>query len=229
MSLIRWMIAAFAVAALTIGPAYLHGHFTNRWDRPADLLLAAEHLDRFPTAFGNWQRLSDNEPLSEEISYELGLAGEFGRNYVDRNTGEAVGLVLMVGQPGRLVRHPPEICYGNRDNERVGDIRTLTFTDGESEHEFSLVEYRRELGGVREYFVVAYGFSDVHQVWKSPSLPRLAYGGKPILYKMQAISMPHAIDDRETIEQELEIFLKAFVKEFPVVLPEANERWGEDT
>ena len=203
-------------AALTIGPAYLYGISTHRWGQPADFAVAADHLDRFPTEMGNWQRVSDNKPLSKGVSKELGLVDEIGRNYVDSNSGETVGLVLMLGHTGRLVRHPPEICYDNRANERVGEFRTIVVGDGRSKHEFGLLEFRKDAGGVEEHFMVAYGFADDGGVWKCPSVPRLEYGGKPKLYKMQAISA-WTTGDAKDAEKRLVDYLGEFAKAFPVL------------
>ena len=216
MLLFKWLFGLMAVLGLTIGPAIVSGQFTHRWGPPADLSLAAGRLDKLPSEFGTWRLLAESEPLSERISKELGLAGDLGRDYVDRESGAMVGLLLMVGQPGRLIRHPPEICYANRANDRVGDIRNLSL--GDSGSEFSLLEFRRESVGLNEHFLVAYGFTDDGKIWKSPESPRMEYGGEAKLYKAQVISISNGGDDQVT-QKAIENFLSELVKAFPAVLP----------
>src|SRR5688572_23591086 len=107
-------------AVLTIGPALLAGHYLNRWGTTAELDAAAARLLKFPNEFGPWKVAHEGEPLTKSVQEELGVVSYVTRQYVNRDNGALVNLLLMVGQPGPLLRHPPNICYANRANREVG-------------------------------------------------------------------------------------------------------------
>ena len=216
-----------AATAITIGPAFLYGRYTNRWGQTTELARAAELLDQLPNEFGSWKQISKNQPLPKRVFMELGLAAEIGRQFIDRETGESVGLLLLVGRPGRLVRHPPEICYANRANSQIGDARSILLDQPADDHEFRLLEYQRDRAGIGERFFVAYGFTVDGSVWKAPPAPRLQYGGKSRLYKLQVLSVPLGVDDA-TSAASIKKFIREFVKAFPAVVPEAIDNESKE-
>ena len=78
---------------------------------------AARSVEDFPRQFGEWKQHGDDETMPEEALRELRCSGYINRHYVNQKLGREVTVLLMVGQSGPLVRHPPEICYGNQANE----------------------------------------------------------------------------------------------------------------
>src|SRR5512140_3244808 len=106
-------LAVVLVAGLTIFSGYLQGRLRNRWGTPADLVAAAKLLEATPTEFGRW-KLEKQTPLSENVARLLECAGYISGNYVDQATGEVVSVVVLLGPPGPISVHTPEICYSSR-------------------------------------------------------------------------------------------------------------------
>ncbi len=208
------LLAILAAIALTVGPAVLQGHFSNRWGTPVDLTIAGEQLHQFPRELGPWQNAEDERPLSEAVCRELGLVEHFHRQYVHTSTGERMHVLLMVGPPGRLVRHPPDVCYANRANEQLGDAELIEVS-GTERSQFELLRFRRTAQPVPSEFEVAYAFCEGSGTWAAPSSPRMAYGGEPVLYKLQVLREGKS----STVQEDIEDFLTNFVAAFGAVLP----------
>src|SRR6476659_1413486 len=118
----RLILALAAIAALTIVPALIEGHYVNRWGTPPDLEGAAQRVEQFPREFGSWTFVEDGDPLHPDVCRELGIEGYMTRAYKNRDSGAVVRVLLMVGQSGPLLRNPPYICYANMANEQIGDM-----------------------------------------------------------------------------------------------------------
>lgn len=212
------LLMIVAAIALTIGPACLHGRFANRWDSPADLSAAGAQLHEFPRQVGQWHNVTDERPLSEAVCRELGLVEHFHRQYRHQTSGERLDVLLLVGPPGRLVRHPPGICYASRGNQTSGEAKPLEISTESENHQFELLSFRRTAQPVPSEFSVAYAFATRDGVWSTPGSPRMTFGGKPVLYKLQVLSERQEVDARADVEK----FLAAFVEAFPGVLQSAN-------
>lgn len=201
-AMVRLTLIVAAALALTVVPAVIHGRYTNRWGPSADQVSAARQLERCPKIAGDWETRGKGVEFAPKVVRELQLSGYFGRTYVNRSDGETVSVVVMVGLPGALSRHPPEICYGARANQRIGEPVEVEISDGDQvQHRLRMLRFR-EPGPIGDEFTVCYGFT-VDGRWDSPAYPRVRYGGKPLLYKMQVLfsgvgpdgSVPEPIED----------------------------------
>ena len=217
--MIKLVIATFAVVALTVVPAVQQGQFVNRWGEPPNLNAAGDRLHSFPRKVGDWKSGPDQPPLSEAVCKELGLVEHFHRRYRNEQTGQQVEVLLMVGAPGRLVRHPPDVCYANRANQQVGEPLSLELSGQRHTHQFDVLHFKRRDLPIQRDFVVAYAFSTEDGIWSSPSSPRMQFGGAPVLYKLQVLTDRADRDSTARPKQ----FLQAFVNEFSAVLVESNE------
>jgi hypothetical protein len=196
------------IAVLTIVPAAVNGRYINRWRMPHELHAAAQSISRFPTSLGAWQAVADLTPLTSDVIHELGIVDYVQRAYKHRDSEQVIAMLVMVGRPGSLVRHPPNICYGNMANTLLGERLTSPISSGSSHIKstsvFRVLDYRPQ-SQLRKPFSVGYGFSTGSE-WAVPEWPRLAYGSAAVLYKVQIQSTGESVlvDD----------FLKAFVKGF---------------
>ena len=95
-----------------------------------------------------------------------------------------ISLLLMVGQPGPLVRHPPTVCYRNLAQRTLSQSVIDLSHEGTS-HSFNRVEFEARNEGVGE-FTVYYGYT-ADRLWSAPQRPRVAFGGDPALYKLQVL------------------------------------------
>lgn len=211
----RAVIAAILVALLTIGPALLAGQYGSRWRDSSESKEAADQLLEFPTEFGVWKMVKEGDPLTDVVKEELGVASYVSRVYENRDNGANITLLLMVGQAGPLLRHPPNICYANRANRQVGDVTTFKASSPTSTSEFTAIEYERPDPVTRDRFVVAYGMTDGAD-WSVPKYPRVKFGAAPCLYKVQMLSglKPQQSADNKlvVVEQFANDFTAAFVK-----------------
>ncbi|MGE3315772.1 MAG: exosortase-associated EpsI family protein [Planctomycetaceae bacterium] len=195
-----------AVGALTAVPAVIHGRIMNRWGMPADLQVGAARVQNFPTQIGDWKRVRDEE-LDRTVTEELKCAGYVNRQYVNEKTGREISLLLFVGTPGPLVRHPPEICYGNRANTLLRGPEQITI--GDSNETFRALRYKAP-GPTGSEFTIVYAWSD-REHWSVPDYPRTEFGGEPMLYKLQVLSTD-LVEEGKILPASCEQFLQSFVQ-----------------
>jgi hypothetical protein len=204
---VRWMFAALVV--LTAAPAVAHGLLSQRWRPAADLSTAALNLEAFPRQFTDWKQQGDEEQMPQDAIDELQCAGYFNRRYVNQKLGRDVTVMLMVGPSGPLIRHPPEICYGNRANRLLYDPVTLTVETPDSQsHTVRLLRYKNPAVASGE-FSVCYGWS-ADGSWSVPDYPRVTYGGAPRLYKLQVLTTD-AVGEHGTLPAATARFLDDFL------------------
>ncbi|MEO0531284.1 MAG: exosortase-associated EpsI family protein [Planctomycetota bacterium] len=206
----------FIVAlALTVAGALVEGSYSGRWGTPPDLSAAAESIGALPETIGEWQHVADGDRLTKSISNELGLLDHINRVYEHTETGQRVQLLLMVGRPGPLVRHPPTVCYANRAHKQLGEPRWVFATDDRdpTSDRFQLLTYKPARASGEERFYVAYSHS-IGERWDTPDLPRLAYGGAPALYKAQTLLNVNSEREEPAALEQLTTFLREFIATF---------------
>lgn len=205
-------LAGLAVVVFTLGPAVLHGSYSGRWGTPPQQSTAAAAIDEFPRQLGEWVAVADGEPLTPRIQKELGVAGYIHRAYRHPDLERTALVLLMVGQPGPLVRHPPDICYGSRANTLLDEDRVRVPTSGDQPaSEFRVLSYEPNTQ-LLESFQVAYAFS-AGGTWSVPRMPRIAFGGEPLLYKAQ-VQVPEQSEVEGDAEKAMELLLTEFVAAF---------------
>ena len=199
---------------LTIVPALVHGHYANRWQTPPQASQVAARLQQFPTIIGDWELWQEGDPLSTAVERELGLLGYLTRQYRHRESGDVVSLLLLVGQPGPLIRHPPDVCYTSRANEPVGDPTTLLVEGehGAAASRWRVLNYRRR-NPMLSTFRVAYAHT-TDGVWDTPEWPRLAYGAAPLLYKAQILYAPPTSSLPDNAAQIIAAFARTYSRAF---------------
>jgi hypothetical protein len=225
---VKILIAVLAAAALTIGPALIEGHYVNRWGTPPDLTGASDQVQSFPQTFGQWKFAEAGDALSADVCRELGIAGYISRTYSNQKTGSHVRVLLMVGQSGPLLRHPPYICYASMANEQIGDMTKMQASTTSPAGEFNLLEYKRAHTVTNDRFLVAYGMA-TDAIWKVPALPRIEFGAAPMLYKVQLLTALDPSQSRETGAALLKEFADEFAAAFQKHLQTAAAKTGEKT
>lgn len=186
-----WLLA---IGCLTVPPALVNGHILRRWGVGHELQTHAATLEKIPTEVGAWRYVAPGQPIHATVIKQLELQGYLHRVYEHSQTHQQIQLLLLVGPAGPLVRHPPEICYGNQANELLESGMLTVKSEGRLAH-FQLLAFRSEAAVVDD-FLVAYAFGS-HGVWDKPESPRLKYGGEPMLYKLQALTSSSAEFDRK--------------------------------
>ena len=206
------LILLLLISGLTIIPAFVNGKYSNRWTEPADLSDAALRLQGFPRVIGDWELSAEGEVLNERAEHELGLASYLSRDYKNRLTDDVVALLLMVGRPGPLVRHPPTICYANRANTPLGNPLKLFFEQTNPESVFEELRFRRESRQVDPFRVIFSHTAD--GVWDVPDWPRIVYGNEPALYKVRILFSESASTTSASADEAVRDFVENFVVVF---------------
>ena len=195
---------------LTILSGILQGRMRNRWGPSPDTLRAAKLLDEIPTKFGDWQ-LRSTEKLGETSEKMLECTGYFVRNYQNQATGELVSATLLLGPPGPISVHTPEICFPTHNYQIMGKREAIAIRDANGrEDQFWTLGYRaKNLRG--DMLRVYYSWTDGDR-WSADGDPRFKYAGKPYLYKIQLSAPLPAGADLKTddpCKKFLEDFLPA--------------------
>jgi hypothetical protein len=184
----QYLVFALAIVA-TLGVAVVYGRWTNRWGQPTALLEAGKMLQALPHNFDNWeQRESSVLPPATLAILEC---DQYAQSvYVDRNTGRQIMCTLLVGPPGPMAVHTPEICYSAVDWKAIGERKRVTLDDKRPDtvwrSQFQDAHNSQE-SDIRVY----YAWTDGNE-WTAADEPRIQFGGRPFLFKVQVMErMPH--------------------------------------
>jgi hypothetical protein len=175
----------FLAAGITLAAAVLHGHWTNRWGPPDALPKAAAVFAQLPQEFGAWH-LVESQPLAPSARGILQCHDDAQGLYENRQTGEHVLFTLLLGPPGPMAVHTPEICYGSIDHVPLAQRQRVVLDPPELENSAWMVQFQdlHELQGniTRVYYAWSEGSK-----WDAVEEPRITFGGNPYLFKMQLL------------------------------------------
>ncbi len=180
------VVRLILVGVLTIAGTYMHGNQTFRWGVSDEFDDNNQVVRQFPGALSNWKQMDESHSLSEQVISELGLMEYLSRSY--QSDEGSVGLLLMSGRAGRLIRHTPDICCGAAGNEFVTAPKLAPLKVDGVQHEFGVLPIRQQSLGSSE-FVVVYGFAR-DGVFSNPSNPRFEFHGTPSILKFQLLCRP---------------------------------------
>lgn len=165
------------VSSLLVG--VVHGRLTNRWGIQPDMAEAGRRLKSVPADFGDW-RMSSESKLEDRIAEMLQCEGSLTRVYENTRTGQKVSVFLIVGPSGPVAVHTPEICYSSKDYRITDDRVKYTFDDQQDLWDLRLKANQAGAPPIR----VMYAWTNDGN-WDATANPRFAFGGRPLLYKIQ--------------------------------------------
>jgi Protein of unknown function (DUF3485) len=215
--------ALIGMAVLLVGTlvtGWLQGRLTNRWGVQPDMTLAAERL-RLPSehVVGNWRLKSETE-FAPEVVRVLECPAHISRVYEHRQTGDEVTVGVMLGPPGPISVHTPEICYSSRDFTITGARKRITIEDA-SGKSHTLWELPLTGNGLdKSAMRVFYGWS-TGTAWEAVAHPRFGFGGMPHLYKIQ-VAVTSRMASQATDFDPAHDFLSNFLVELQPQLVEAQ-------
>src|SRR5208282_643333 len=109
------LLAALIVIVVS---GFVHGRWTQRWEKSAELERAITRLNRIPEIAGNWKAQQAPEVDSEELAL-AGAEGSWIRRFTSSNN-DTVLVVLLVGRAGNMSVHRPESCYPGAGYDQAG-------------------------------------------------------------------------------------------------------------
>ena len=181
-----WFAALAGVILLagTLWGGWLHGRMVKRGDGGELLADAGKRLARpVSEQHGNW-RLLKEAPFSPDVVKMLQCPAHINRTYMHQQTGEVVTVSVIVGPPGPIAAHTPEVCYSSQDFTLLNDRTLVPIIDRQQrEHSFWQVAMEpRNVVRTTQRVLYAWGTGG-H--WSATGQPRLAHAGEPYLYKIQ--------------------------------------------
>jgi Protein of unknown function (DUF3485) len=212
-------VAFLVLLAATLATGWLHGRLTNRWDVPVDSKFAADQLSvSLPSQAGNWKLLLEDK-FSDEVVRVLQCPAHINRVYEHEQSGDVVNVAVIVGPPGPISVHTPEICYTSRDYTTTGERHKVSVADGGSASH-TMWELPLKSNDHRKNLRVLYAWS-TGTAWVAAEYPRFSYGGLPHLYKLQlsVITNPHSTSSEFDPGQD---FLQHFLAQVQPQLVEAT-------
>jgi hypothetical protein len=183
----RTLLFIFASTVLvtgTVAGGWWHGKSASRWGHDALLQIAAKELSQaLPARTGNWRVISET-PLEKEALQTLQCPAHLNRTYLNEQTGDTVSVFVIVGPPGPIAAHTPDICYSSSDYALSAEKTVLAVHDqANRDHSFWQMTLRPN-DATRAPLRVFYAWGTGHS-WTATKEPRFSHAGAPYLYKIQ--------------------------------------------
>jgi hypothetical protein len=209
---LQFAVAVVLVVGLTILAGVLHGRMSDRWGPVADTLAAADKLKEIPNEFGDW-RLQSSEELGKVSLEQLQPAAYLVNKYQNQKTGDVVEMTLLLGRPGPISVHTPEVCFGTKNYKSRGERQKVAIrgpAGGDDEFwalDFKTISLRGDL--LRTYYAWSPG-----DRWQALKNARFWSAGLPYLYKIQlSCLLPPGATDPQSSDDPCRKFLREFVPE----------------
>jgi hypothetical protein len=200
-------LAIALAAVLTLFSGMIQGHLNHRWGMSPDARAAVAVLDQIPHEFGKWRLETGGEKLSDVVKNILQCEGYLSNRYVNE-AGDQVSVAVLLGPPGPISVHTPEVCYSSREFDQVEDrVRTPVESDGHAGSFWRTTFRSRKIDG--SWMSVYYAWSD-GGAWTASESPRFEFAGQPYLFKLQMAGHPNE-DPRSTGSDPCVSFLNDFV------------------
>lgn len=197
----RSWVGLIVLAVVSIAGDRLCRSMVSGGNQEQMLTVAGEAVDKLPESIGAW-RAVESPDLPESALAMLQCRAHKSRVYVNDETGERVSMILLVGVPGPLVAHTPEICYGSSAFEIIGGTEPeVVRGTGDQADTLNRVRFQsKTLGGENQQ--VYYGWRPPAGRWKAPKNPRLDLTGWPLLYKIQLATVDGASSENRADRAE---------------------------
>ena len=188
------IVAPLFAGLAVMATAAVHGRWTERWSPEADLGPRVERLKNVPADLGDWH--GTDEELDPEQQRGAGLAGYVLRRYENRSTGEAVTMMLVVGRPGSVAVHTPDVCYAGAGFAPAADpVRVEAGGPGETATDaFWTARFAKQRSAVPVNLRVLWGWG-LGGAWTAPDNPRITFARSGYLYKLYVIRVMNSADE----------------------------------
>lgn len=185
---IKNQLAGTGLLLTVIGLTIASGIAVRAGGKPgsdADFPAIAERMASFPNTIGDWRQISA-PAMAPEALRELQCEGHIDRVYENPASGRVAHALMLLGPPGTISAHTPEVCYSSKDYEILGEPRSVEMTvESGAKHRFWLVRVRRR-DAAQQVLHVYYAWS-TDSTWRASATPRLEFTFSPQLYKCQVV------------------------------------------
>ena len=124
-----WLALTSAMVMIVLG-GVLYGHYSQRWGPPADLVAAGIQLTEMPRQIGPWN-MAEELPINAALEM-LECTGTSVAATFMRIDGRSLTVAILVGPPGPIAVHTPEICFSSRAYEIQGRRSAVAMRLGKS-------------------------------------------------------------------------------------------------
>ena len=173
--LLLGVVVAFG---LTILSGVLQGRMRNRWGPSPDTVRAAEKLAELPSQFGNW-KLRSTGRLGETAEQMLECTGYIVRDYQNQATNDLVSVTVLLGPPGPISVHTPEVCFPSRDYSAMG-LREEVVIRGEEKQNDQFWSLSYKANNLRGDMLRVYYAWSTGRHWSASGEPRMKYAGPTV-------------------------------------------------
>ena len=171
----------YVVAILAIGvTGYLRALQTRNSLAPQALHDAVTRLEQVPLKIGPWEGEPHTIPSQEIAAGKIN--GYLMRNYVNRDDGSSVTLMIVCGRPGPISVHTPDICYAGLGYELTAPAGSYAMPSAQ----FVVGDFR-EQSPIRKPDLRILWSWNAGKGWKAPSHPRFTFAPNPFLYKAYVV------------------------------------------
>jgi len=183
--------ATAAFMTLVVVAGILHGQRTFRWTAKPPLTAYIERLKDVPMTFDGW--LGEDMPRFTDDLRTHGIEDYLYRNYRSRTTTESYRVLIVVGRPGPISSHTPDVCYRGSGYTSAADparadvagVDSTGSKDGRNFQLFSM-KFKPPITRATDSFE-----KEIRWSWLAPSKqfqaadsPRTTFPNEPALYKI---------------------------------------------
>ena len=127
---------------------------------------------QFPKTFGGWKTISESE--LDETSLKILQPSASLLRTVQREEGNGVPIImtLLVGPPGNIGAHTPEVCVSGSGYEQLGAkeaVEVKLATGPDVTHRFWKATFRSR--GIDRHILLEYWGWSTGEAWQAPELP----------------------------------------------------------
>lgn len=183
------IIAMAIVIGLVVFSGVVAGLWTNRWGLSLSVEEAAARLQEVPTTLEGWESTPVAVP---ERALQIGeIGGHYARRFINRRTGAAVSVLMVVGRAGPITVHTADICYPGGGWQQIGRTK---YQHGDRLAQFDVLDLTKSTGTLPTQLRI-YMAMGSKGAWSYPDNPRLAFAGQSALYKIYVTYEAPKLDD----------------------------------
>jgi Protein of unknown function (DUF3485) len=168
------------------------GSWNQRWASTTNLGVFA-NATLLPVVAGDWD--GREKPVNPAEIQMAQAAAMVQKQYVNRRTGQVASVLLVIGRPGPISVHTPEVCYAGNGYDRDGVAARFSVSADKGDQFWKLRLKKR--AAVPVLLSVYYAWND-GGAWQAADNPRVMFAGRPALFKLYVVRERTSDNETET-------------------------------